>query len=213
MKPRLTTNYKAEDKTMTNMTTEINYDLLSEILFTNEEVFDYVDINTAKIVSRICKNASKNKNVMLSFDRFKAREYFDKINDILYNAIIYKNKVAYLIRENIGEIDADGYDISSHFDDIIADLKKDNVNVLDGFRELVVLEFKEFKYNYENCIGDSFDIRHYLEYCDQYYNVIEYFGYYEYYEGHAYDPEHFMITPDSLYDFVSNASSASNAAA
>lgn len=190
---------------MTNMTTEINYDLLSEILFTNEEVFDCVDINTANIVSRICKNASKNKNIMLSFDRFKAREYFDKINDILYNAIIYKNKVAYLIRENIGEIDADGYDISSHFDEIIADLKKENVNVLDGFRELVVLEFKEFKYNYENCIGDSFDIRHYLEYCDQYYNIIEYFGYYEYYEGHAYDPEHFMITPESLYDFVSNA--------
>jgi hypothetical protein len=194
------------------MTTEINYDLLSEILFTNEEVFDCVDINTAKIVSRICKNASKNKNVMLSFDRFKAREYFDKINDILYNAIIYKNKVAYLIRENIGEIDADGYDISSHFDEIIADLKKENVNVLDGFRELVVLEFKEFKYNYENCIGDSFDIRHYLEYCDQYYNIIEYFGYYEYYEGHAYDPEHFMITPESLYDFVSNASIASSVA-
>jgi len=150
---------------------------------------------------------------MLSFDRFKTREYFDKINDILYNAIIYKNKVAYLIRENIGEIDADGYDISSHFDEIIADLKKENVNVLDGFRELVVLEFKEFKYNYENCIGDSFDIRHYLEYCDQYYNVIEYFGYNEYYEGHAYDPEHFIITPESLYDFVSNASNASSAVA
>ena len=90
-------------------------------------------------------------------------------------------------------------------DEVIVDLQKENVNVLDGFRELIVLELKEYIYNYENCKGDSYDIDYNKDYCDQYSHVVEYFGYYEYYENHTYDPKHFVITPESLYDFV-NAS-------
>ena len=182
--------------------TEINYELISELIFTNDKVFDYVDIKKAKILSCTCKTASLNKNIILSIDRFTARKYFDKIFDIVFDSIIYNNKKAYLIQENISEVDENEFNIINQYDDIIDGLKKENENVLDGFRELIILEFKEYIYNYENWKGDSFDIQKYLEYCDQYYYIVEYFGYYEYYESHTYDPTHFVLTPDSLYDLI-----------
>jgi hypothetical protein len=179
--------------------TEINYELLSELIFMNDEIFDYVDINMAKIIACTCKTASLNKNIKLSVDRFKAREYFDKIFDVITQYIMYIQTSAYIIRENISENNE--YSITSQLDDIIDDLKNENKNVLDGFRELIVLEYKEFIYNYENCREDIYDIQYNLDYCDQYFYIVEYFGYYEYYENHTYDPNHFMITPESLYDF------------
>lgn len=182
--------------------TESNNELMSEIIFTNEKAFNNLDINKAKILSCICKNAFLNKNIKLSFDRFKAREYFDKIFDVITHHIMYKKKEEYMIREELNIIYGEEYSITSRLDDIIEDLKKENVNVLDGFRELIVLEFKEFIYNYENRNGDNYDIQYNLDYCIQYNLVVNYFGYYEYYESHTYDPIHFMITPDSLYDFV-----------
>jgi hypothetical protein len=182
--------------------TEINYELISELIFTNDKVFDYVDIKKAKILSCTCKTASLNKNIILSIDRFTARKYFDKIFDIVFDSIIYNNKKAYLIQENISEVDENEFNIINQYDDIIDGLKKENENVLDGFRELIVLEFKEYIYNYENWKGDSFDIQKYLDYCDQYFYIVEYFGYYEYYESHTYDPNHFVLTQESLYDFV-----------
>jgi hypothetical protein len=182
--------------------TKINYELMSEIIFTNEEVFDYIDIKKAKILSCICKTASLNKNIKLSIDRFKVCEYFDKIFDVITHYIMYKKKEEYIEREELNIIYGEEYSITSQLDDIIEDLKKENLNVLDGFRELIVLEFKEFIYNYENCYRDSYDIKYNLDYCIQYNLVVNYFGYYEYYESHTYDPNHFVLTPDSLYDFV-----------
>ena len=119
----------------------INCELLSEIIFTNDKVFDFIDIDKAKILSCICKNASLNKNINLSFDRFKAREYFDKIFEILSHHIMNTKKKAYLIRNGIEETNNENYSITSQLDDIIYNLKKENINVLDGFRELIVLEF------------------------------------------------------------------------
>jgi hypothetical protein len=184
----------------------LNYELISEILFTNDQVFDFVDIDKAKILSCICKNANLNKNIKLSIDRFKAREYFDKIFDIITNFLMYTKKTAYLVREDIIEDDDDSMcciSITSQLDIIIKDLKKENENVIDGFRELIVLEFKEYIHNYENCKGDNYDIQYNLDYCDQYFHIVGYFGYYEYYESHIYDPTHFILTPDKMdYDFV-----------
>ena len=167
----------------------------------NDGIFDSIDINMAKIITCTCKTASLNKNIKLSFDRFKAREYFDKIFDVITNFIMYIKKNAYLFRENIIENNDNEYSITSQLDDIINDLKKENENVLDGFRELIVLELKEYIYNYVNCRDDIYDIQYNLDYCDQYFHIVEYFGYYEYYEKHTYDPKHFMITPESLYEF------------
>ena len=116
---------------------------------------------------------------------------------------MYKKKEKYIEREELNIIYGNEYSITSQLDDIIDDLKKENVNVLDGFRELIVLEFKEFIYNYENCGRDSYDIQYNLDYCIQYNLVINTLGFYEYYETHTYDPKHFVLKPDSLYDFVS----------
>jgi hypothetical protein len=181
---------------------EINYELLSEIIFMNDLAFNHTDIDTAKSILCSCKNARLNKNIKLSFDRFKVREYFDKIFDIISQYIMYTKKSAYLIKEGITETNNKDYSITSQLDDIIEDLKKENVNILDGFRELIVLEFKEFIYNYENCGRDSYDIQYNLDYCIQYNLIVNYFGYYEYYESYKYDPMQFMITHDSIYDFL-----------
>ena len=181
----------------------INYDLFSEIIFTNDSIFNKIDINNAKIISCLCKTARINKNVKLSFDRAKAYEYFDKIFDIIIENLMYKRKEEYMKREELNKIYGEEYSIESRLEEVISDLKKENINVLYGFRELIVLELREFIYNYENCKGDSSDIQYNLDYCDQYYFVVDYFGFFEYYESHTYDPMHFVLKQGSLYDFVS----------
>ena len=181
----------------------INYDLFSEIIFTNDSIFNKIDINNAKIISCICKTARLNKNVKLSFDRTKAYEYFDKIFDIIIDNLMYKRKKEYMKREELNKIYGEEYSIELRLEEVISDLKKENINVLYGFRELIVLELREFIYNYENCKGDSSDIQYNLDNCDQYYFVVDYFGFFEYYEAHTYDPMHFVLKQGSLYDFAS----------
>lgn len=181
----------------------INYDLLSEIIFTNESLFNKIDIDNAKIISCICKTARINKNIKLSFDRAKAYEYFDKIFDIVIDNLMYKRKEEYMKREELNKIYGEEYSITSRLEEVISKLKEENENVLYGFRELIVLEFREFIYNYENCKGDSTDIKYNLDYCIQYNLVVNHFDFYEYYETHTYDPLHFVLKPGSLYDFAS----------
>jgi signal-transduction protein with cAMP-binding, CBS, and nucleotidyltransferase domain len=60
--------------------TEINYELMSELIFTNDEVFDYIDINTAKILTCLCKNANSNKNVKLAFANIAKRKAQSAVN-------------------------------------------------------------------------------------------------------------------------------------
>ena len=183
--------------------TPINYDLISEIIFTHDNLFNNLNKDEANVVSSLCKNAKTNKDVMLSVDRVKAYKYFDKIFDIITHHIMYKKKVKYMERETLsgGALSCDEFSITSRLEYIISDLKKENENVLYGFRELIVMEFKEYKYNYEKA-RDSFDIKYNLDYCIQYNLVINNLGFYEYYETHTYDPKHFVLKPDSLYDFV-----------
>lgn len=185
------------------MTTEVNYELISNVLFANDSAFLDIDIKEAKVIKCLCKAASLNTNITLCIDRTKAREYFDIIGELIFKDIIYKNRNAYLIRENISKTDGEEYNITSEYDKFINKLKDENVNVLDGFRELIVLELREYIYNYENCGGNRNDIQNYLDYCDQYFLIVNYFGYYEYYESHTYDPTHFVLAPDRMdYDFA-----------
>jgi hypothetical protein len=200
--PRDTKRYQSIPNKSYKMSA-INYDLFSEIIFTNDTIFNKIDINNAKIISCICKNARINKNIKLSFDRDKAYKYFDKIFDIIIENLMYKRKEEYMKREELNKIYGDEYSITSQLEEVISDLKKENINVLYGFRELIVLEFREFIYNYENCKGDSSDIKYNLDYCDQYNLVVNHFGFYEYYEAHTYDPKHFVLKQGSLYDFAS----------
>jgi hypothetical protein len=194
--------------------TPINYDLISEIIFTHDNLFNNLNKDEANVVSSLCKNAKTNKDVMLSVDRVKAYKYFDKIFDIITHHIMYKKKVKYMEREALDkELSGREFSITSQLEDITEALKKENENVLYGFRELIVMEFKEYKYNYEKA-RDSFDIKYNLDYCIQYNLVINNLGFYEYYETHTYDPKHFVLKPDSIYDFVSaTAANAANAVA
>jgi hypothetical protein len=52
---------------------EINYKLISEIIFTNDITFADINIRNAKVIVRTCKLAKFNKNIQLSFDNFKIR--------------------------------------------------------------------------------------------------------------------------------------------
>jgi hypothetical protein len=184
--------------------TEINYDLLSEIIFTNDNVFNNINIDNAKVVSCLCKTANTNKNIKLSFDRTKAYDYFDKIFDIIIENLMYKRKEEYMEREELNKIYGNGYSITCKLDELMSKLKEENKNVIDGFRELIVLELREYIYNYENCNGECecCDVQYNLDYCDQYYYIVNHYGYYEYYENHTYDPKHYILKPGSIYDFA-----------
>lgn len=183
------------------MTSTINGELISEIIFTSNNLFNNIEINNAKILSCICKTANTNKNIKLSFDKARAYQYFDKIFEVITHYIMYKKKEGYMIREELHKVFGEEYSITSQLDYIISDLEKENENVLYGFRELIVLEFREYIYNYEKA-RDSFDVQYNLDYCVQYNLVINKLGFYEYYENHTYDPNHFILKPNSLYDFV-----------
>jgi hypothetical protein len=181
----------------------INYDLVSEIIFTNDNIFNNISIDEAKVVSCLCKTAKENKNVKLSFDRDKAYEYHYKLFDVLTQHIMYKKKEEYMKREELNRDFGENYSITSQLDDIVCGLKYENNNVLYGFRELIIMEFKEYIYNYENSKRYDYDeTRYNLDYCIQYNLAIIHLGFYEYYEAHTYDPKHFVLKPDSLYDFA-----------
>ena len=58
---------------------EINYKLISEIIFTNETTFRDIDIKYAKIIVGTCKLARLNKNIKLSFDNYKIDKYYKQV--------------------------------------------------------------------------------------------------------------------------------------
>ena len=125
-----------------------------------------------------------------------AREYFDKIYDIITEFLRY--------RRLVGKGNDDNFTVTTESDELwkLEDLlSKENETVRKGFRELVVLEFKEYIYNYENCRYE--DVPYNLDYCSQYDHLIKYLGFDDYYESHIYDPTHFMMTPEMIYEFAS----------
>lgn len=125
-----------------------------------------------------------------------AREYFEKIFDIITNFLRYRTLV--------GKGSDESFTVATKSEELwgLAELlSKENERVREGFRELVVLEFKEYIYNYENCRDE--DIQHNLDYSNQYDHIIRYFGFDDYYEHHIYNPKHFMMTPEMIYEFAS----------
>jgi hypothetical protein len=124
-----------------------------------------------------------------------ACEYFDKLYDIITNFLRYKR----LVGRDKCDVTVVTESVELHeFEEL---LSKENETVCEGFRELVVLDFKEYIYNYENCRYE--DAEYYLDYCNQYDYIINYLGYDDYYESHIYDLTHFMMTPEIIYEFAS----------
>ena len=52
---------------------EINFSLLSEVIFTNDKAFKDIDTPTSKMLKCVSKNASLNKNIQMKIDVCKAR--------------------------------------------------------------------------------------------------------------------------------------------
>ena len=58
---------------------EINYELLSELIFTNDVIFTDINIKKANIIARVCKLAKINKNIKMSYDKCKIDIYHKQI--------------------------------------------------------------------------------------------------------------------------------------
>ena len=60
----------------------MNHDLLSEVVFTNDKAFSDVDIDKAKMMLCVCKNAKQNKNIQWSIDDEKIKSYCKQITTL-----------------------------------------------------------------------------------------------------------------------------------
>jgi len=86
----------------------INHELISEIIFTNDETFTDINIKDAIIIARVCKVAKINKNIKLSYDNRKIDIYHSQIkclsmgkkeNDYIVEGV--KEKMVIEQKENI----------------------------------------------------------------------------------------------------------------
>jgi len=62
--------------------TRQNYSILSEIIFTNDEAFSEVDVEKARMILCVCKNAKSNKNIKKSIDNAKIRNFHKQIKNL-----------------------------------------------------------------------------------------------------------------------------------
>ena len=121
----------------------INYDLLSEIIFTNDDLFTDIHIKKAKMISCLCKAASKNINIKLSFDRAKAAKYCKRITYISIKKTekeVWKNEIEDM--ENMeGMVDLNFTDnYKKKINNIITNLLKENDNVIEYVKDGMVKE-------------------------------------------------------------------------
>ena len=152
----------------------IDMSLITEILFSNEESFnDTIDTQTAMMIRCVCKNARLNKGLQRKRDVYKVEVFFNKLTDIIGSFI--RSKRVYL---NCSRCDTHGKDtpvISSKVLETLAtEVVKENEEVKNGFRELVVFRYKKSKDNYNKA---RLYKAGYEVYCVQYRSVIKHFGY------------------------------------
>lgn len=152
---------------------DIDISLITEVLFSNEEAFNSVDTQTAMMIRCVCKNARLNKGLQRKRDVYKADEFFNKLTDIIGSFI--RSKRVYL---NCSRCDTHGKDtpvISSKvLENLATEVVKENEEVKNSFRELVVLRYKKSNdsYNKARLYKAGYEV-----YCVQYRSVIKHFGY------------------------------------
>lgn len=183
---------------------KIDFSLLSEIIFTNDVAFNNINTVNAKMLNCVCKNALLNKTIKMKLDVYKTRYYFKMVNNIIYK--INSDIVFGLIKE---------LKKFASLEDFITEFKefaKKNAVVNDGFRELVVIEYKRSLYYYSNLncycyeTNDKYIL---LDRCVQYFKVIQCLGFDDYYNDYDsnYDtkfvrePVHFIKAPENIYEY------------
>ena len=123
---------------------EINCELLRELIFTNDETFTDITIKKAKIIARVCKIARYNKNIKMSYDICKINLYHKQIMFLS----IEKTEKEFV---NEGKFDentgAMKLNINKKYKrkvyNIIISLLKENDDVVDGVKEKMVAEQKK----------------------------------------------------------------------
>ena len=120
--------------------TEINYSLLSEIIFANDNIFTDIHIKKAKMITYLCKAARENKNIKISYDRARAAKYCR-----LVIFISTKKTEKEVWKKDIDEIErsldlniTDNYKNKIH--NIITRLLKENNDVIEYVKDGLVKE-------------------------------------------------------------------------
>jgi hypothetical protein len=120
--------------------TEINYSLLSEIIFANDNIFTDIHIKKAKMITYLCKAAKENKNIKISYDRARAAKYCR-----LVTFISTKKTEKEVWKKDIDEIErsvdlniTDNYKNKIH--NIITRLLKENNDVIEYVKDGLVKE-------------------------------------------------------------------------
>ena len=123
----------------------INNDLLSEIIFTNDASFTDIDIEKAKMMLCICKNAQNNKNILISFDKVKVYKYFKQIRAI---SIKKGRKMVYKWDAEDMEGDVDlkiNEEYKANIANIITNIFKENAYIVSQIKRIMIIEQKLIK--------------------------------------------------------------------
>ena len=122
------------------MASILNHDLLSEVIFTNDESFSEVDIGKAKMMLCVCKNAKRNKNIKMSFDKVKIEKFCRQIK-----TISTKKAKKELYNRAVEELEGDT-DLNikrthkAKVMKIIANVLKENQYIIEGVKERMIVE-------------------------------------------------------------------------
>ena len=122
----------------------INHELLSEIIFTNDEIFTNINIKKAKIIARVCKLAKFNKNIKMSYDKCKIDIYHKQIMFLSME----KTEKEFV---NGGKFDVNTGAMKLNINkkykrkvyNIIINLLKENEYIVDGVKEKMINEQKK----------------------------------------------------------------------
>ena len=122
----------------------IDYELMSEIIFTNDTTFTDINIKKAKIIARVCKLAKNNKNIKLCYDRCKIDIYYKQIMFLSIEKTEKEFVNGGKFDENTGAMKLNiNKKYKRNIYNIIINLLKENDYIVDGVKEKIVMEQKK----------------------------------------------------------------------
>lgn len=135
---------------------EIDYKLISEIIFTNDITFKNIDIKNAKIIVRTCKLARLNKNIKLSFDNFKIDKYYKQVKYLSEKKTEKDvDKYEIICDERLGATDLHiNIKYKTKIYNIIINLLKENDYIIKGVKNKIRSEqIKNTRKYYKICLN------------------------------------------------------------
>ena len=122
----------------------INYELLSELIFTNDEIFTDINIKKAKIIARVCKLAKINKNIKMSYDICKINIYHKQLMFLSMEKTEKEFVNGGKFDENTGAMKLNiNKKYKRKIYNIIINLLKENEYIVEGVKEKMVIEQKK----------------------------------------------------------------------